>query len=455
MSILSQQQAYLWGALYAKDQTNKIKILYENQDFLVSYAKELGCPTSFLSKKKSGKILTYLEIDLSGHPELIVTENLPSLDPELEYHFIRGWFETRGSLFLCQGNYGWKLGGPKELLLQVSQIIERHTSLKVNKISDVLRYYGNQQIELVLDWLYQDATWYDSHKYQLYQDLVKLNEVNAKIWMSEEEEKFSIEQYLAGKSPYYISGVLNRKSSTISRCLEKNNIPIREYYYQYKNENLFENINNENSAYFLGLLYADGNINKKNNDIKLGLIDKDLVEKFAKVLYGFEWERSIKYTSQEFLEENEKIFYRVNFVSEKMKQDLSKWGCTPNKCFEIKYPDFLRSDLEHHFIRGYLDGDGCICLTGSKSLVDFTSNPDFIHGLRNRLIELGFQPNSVQYKDNSASFHMSSWQGNIDFLDWLYYDATVYMDRKYNKYLEVKEIWKQKQIKKGINYAKS
>lgn len=50
----------------------------------------------------------------------------------------------------------------------------------------------------------------------------------------------------------------------------------------------FENIDTESAAYWLGFLYADGNISKKRNRITLVLNvkDKELIFKFLEFLNG-------------------------------------------------------------------------------------------------------------------------------------------------------------------------
>lgn len=41
------------------------------------------------------------------------------------------------------------------------------------------------------------------------------------------------------------------------------------------NDNYFENIDNEEKAYFLGLIYADGNVSASTDTCKIGLLQSD------------------------------------------------------------------------------------------------------------------------------------------------------------------------------------
>ena len=54
-----------------------------------------------------------------------------------------------------------------------------------------------------------------------------------------------------------------------------------------------------------------------------------------------------------------------------MCKDLTNLGCCPNKTRALKFPNIPNS-LYKHFIRGFLDGDGCIRVgkTLGNSLLD-------------------------------------------------------------------------------------
>lgn len=68
--------------------------------------------------------------------------------------------------------------------------------------------------------------------------------------------------------------------NTIKRILCENNIDIisnrNQSIYQPVNTELFKIIDSEESAYWLGFLYADGSIKKDKNEISLVLQEQDL-----------------------------------------------------------------------------------------------------------------------------------------------------------------------------------
>ena len=93
--------------------------------------------------------------------------------------------------------------------------------------------------------------------------------------------------------------------------------------------NTFEKIDTEEKAYWLGFLYADGNVSNHENKIELILAEKDVghLEKFKRFL-------NIK--NKICYREATKA-YRISFRSEKCKQDLIDKGCIPNKSLILKF----------------------------------------------------------------------------------------------------------------------
>ncbi len=54
-------------------------------------------------------------------------------------------------------------------------------------------------------------------------------------------------------------------------------------------EKWLDEIDTQDKAYFLGLMFSDGNVNSKSNGITLALMhsDKEILEKLSIILYGF------------------------------------------------------------------------------------------------------------------------------------------------------------------------
>lgn len=114
-------------------------------------------------------------------------------------------------------------------------------------------------------------------------------------------------------------------------------------------ENIFNKIDTEEKAYWLGFIYADGNIHKYTLCIELNSKDVEHLEKF-KLFLGSS--RKIEYRKN-------KPAARFKVHSKLIKESLAKHGIFPAKSKTITMPN-INAKLEHHFWRGYWDGDGWI-----------------------------------------------------------------------------------------------
>ena len=241
----------------------------------------------------------------------------------------------------------------------------------------------------------------------------------------------------------------NNKTSrvTVRRILKNNGIPIRkqeEWLRCYDlNQEYFDVIDTQNKAYFLGFMYADGNVSKDNNAIQIALQARDLhiLESFKKELECTD--KPLYLSEKSKNNEKHSDMYTLMVKSEHMHKSLCELGVVPQKSHIIKYPFFISSDLQRHFIRGALDGDGCIHATNSKNekelrSVDICGTYDFCEGLK-QIIESNLDIHcSIILSNKVSNVYKTSISGrnqSIKFLDWIYKDAELYLYRKYETYL--------------------
>ena len=248
-----------------------------------------------------------------------------------------------------------------------------------------------------------------------------------------------IKLYKEGLGCYKLCKLFDCDESSITRLLTKCGVkkrPLRQISFD---ENFFDVINNESKAYFLGLMYADGN--NSVTSACISLIDKHILEDFAKVI---EYQGEIKIIEPR--KETHKTQYRLNLCSTKLCKALTKQGCIKNKTFTLQFPsiDIIPNELMNHFIRGYLDGDGSISFNNGKGVVQFCGNVQLIvcmsEYLKNEIDISGSYCRASKdcdpriYKLTIGGRHQS-----LKFLDWLYQDATIYLKRKYKKYKQLKD----------------
>ena len=196
----------------------------------------------------------------------------------------------------------------------------------------------------------------------------------------------------------------------------------------------------ESSAYWAGFLAADGNVRISTAGVRqirvyLGIKDYDHLSKFKSFLRsGHKIGVSEKYRRCS-LEVSSKPLY----------EDLSAlFNITERKSFTYKFPSQLPSGLQSHFIRGYFDGDGCICESFSNKnsitasyTASYLGTDSFISDTRNLILQnLSGIKTSVQPHPASVGISLLKMNTNSAhrFLDWIYEESSenIRLDGKYD-----------------------
>ncbi|MCM3402963.1 LAGLIDADG family homing endonuclease [Cytobacillus oceanisediminis] len=202
------------------------------------------------------------------------------------------------------------------------------------------------------------------------------------------------------------------------------------------NTNVFKDIDNEEKAYWLGFLYADGNIYPPRGQIELCLADKDV--KHLEIFRDFISPDSPIKKRIISLANNEYIAWRVQINSMEIVHDLIGKGCIPNKSLKIAFPkdSIIPKHLVHHFIRGYFDGDGSAIMRKEKrwrdqAVVQIIGTKPFLHTVVKHLSDAGISDNNKYYhKGNAFSYHLVGNRNYDKFHKYIYYNATIYLKRK-------------------------
>lgn len=239
--------------------------------------------------------------------------------------------------------------------------------------------------------------------------------------------------------------------------------------YKY-NKDYFNKIDTADKAYWLGFLYADGSINRyyKNEKLKsmtleLGVSyrDKEHLDKFKMYL-----ETNIPiFEKINKLKGKEYKSVRIQLNNTKICYDLCDLGCTPNKTYNIKFPTFeiVPKEFMRDFIRGFFDGDGCIStsIANGKPHIEVTISGmyDMLKSISDFLIsEKIIRVNPKIYKDKRSNctynIYFYGVDANKELLDYLYKDSNIYLERKYNQYINFYKNYDEKSNKRGVYYDK-
>jgi hypothetical protein len=243
---------------------------------------------------------------------------------------------------------------------------------------------------------------------------------------------------------------LNRYESTIRRYLNslgyvaKSQSELqRKYPIQ---EDFFDEVDTEEKAYVLGLLYADGYNNTNKNDVCISLKEDDveILNKITKIIQPTKPLFYLDMSPENRGMKNSKNQYRLTINNKHISQRLVELGCGKAKTSVIKFPNLKQvpANLTHHFTRGYFDGDGSIS-KGKYPKIDIVSTPEFLIGLQqfiNKNININVTKlnwNRKYIEANICSLQIGGRLQCIRFMEWLYQDATIYLERKkkvFNEY---------------------
>lgn len=239
------------------------------------------------------------------------------------------------------------------------------------------------------------------------------------------------------------------------------------------NENFFSDMN-QISIYWLGFIMADGNIRNINHEhsLKVQLAEKDM--RHLEVLKNdLNYSGKLRYNDPHIMTAKGHSYqsqasFTLQVSSKKMIHDLVSLDCVQNKTqLGTQISNKIPNDLLSHFIRGYFDGDGSIVIEKRLNKGDhqMPSISIFILGSEKILEQIATIISEfvgVNKPNLSArqGVYCIKWSGNeqcFKIFDWLYHDASRFLERKYQKYINHKSFYvesKKAKNKKYIDAAK-
>lgn len=191
----------------------------------------------------------------------------------------------------------------------------------------------------------------------------------------------------------------------------------------------------------------------KSKKLSIGLINSDYkhLEKFK---------RDINYTGKVRLHGRACM---IVITSRKIYEDLTNLGVTERKSSTLLFPEkeTIPKYLFHHFLRGCFDGDGTIQFQEKEGTyrIGFSGTKSMCQGF----LESVEKSNNItlQFKDgikNYAEFYIKGNRKTKRIMDYLYKDATVYLDRKYKIYEELCNyvtLQKERRVQRKLQWKKT
>lgn len=264
--------------------------------------------------------------------------------------------------------------------------------------------------------------------------------------LTDQEKIEIVEKYNLGFKIKELCNLYNRTKWAITTLLHRRNIKIRpakeERRVNHFNQDFFEKIDSEEKAYLLGLIFADGSmsiVRKKEKRVSIFLAEEDC-DIILKLKNNLNCNFNPILINRKKPRQN---LIGYIFYSSKLFDDLMKLGCTPKKSLTLQFPtdNQVPQEFIRHFIRGYFDGDGCICWTGNKTmLVTLMSSKNFSLNL-SEVLNKYLKTTGTISKGNPNSeaeiyrLYIGGSQQCVNLLNWLYKDANIFLNRKIEKYL--------------------
>lgn len=239
--------------------------------------------------------------------------------------------------------------------------------------------------------------------------------------------------YLSGKSTkaiaraYGLSHHISITAALKRQGIEQRSVGDRNRLYKC-NPYIFDNLDNELSAYLHGFTYADGYINaSKTLSFNISAKDKDHLEKIKQALQS---EAPIRIVPN--LGYGGEIA-TISITERYLVKRLQETGIVKGR----PYPELTMSSIPdstfNHWLRGFFDGDG----SAKKSpCINFCGDYKLLLLIRNRLSQLcEVNPNLAITKHVTKPLYYIDYSGRLMALkvaSVLYKNATIWLERKRN-----------------------
>lgn len=204
------------------------------------------------------------------------------------------------------------------------------------------------------------------------------------------------------------------------------------------NKSFFEN-NSEELWYFYGFIASDGYVTDERISLTLNERDSAILCKF----------RDLICSDRPLVRKPSVDAITLNIFDKNLCQSVKQmFGMTSNqKSKEIEFPTNIPDEYLKDFIRGIIDGDGCIDTTKAYRKDKTYTGPRLrILGRESFLRTLNehskrfvtHNTNAINRKGSEDVFYVTyNFSTAVNFLKWIYENNKISLKRKYEKYLEV------------------
>ena len=201
--------------------------------------------------------------------------------------------------------------------------------------------------------------------------------------------------------------------------------------------NYFKCIDTHEKAYFLGLIFSDGNIcsgnyeSSKITSITLKMEDKYILEYFKKEL-------QVDTKIGEY-----KNSAKLSITNSGLYNDLINLGVKEDKSnLDMILPE-IPLEFMNSFILGHFDGDGCITIKANNAIVvSICCNSEiYLESMQKFLTSVGIET-SIRCEQGKRLnplyiLYFKGRKNQLKLKDLIYSDSKIYLIRKYDKFMKI------------------
>ena len=242
---------------------------------------------------------------------------------------------------------------------------------------------------------------------------------------------YIIRLYNSGYSCQEVATQLGYGAQVISLLVKRMGLMRNTKPYQSQiDHSWLDVIDSEVKAYFLGLLAADGWLNRNTAFIALKQSDRSVLDDIVSKAFPF-----IPVHTYPASYQGAEDQCRFSVTSSSWISRLHDLGITQAKSLTMgNICPLVPDNVRHHFVRGYFDGDGSIYHSVYRNkrrvAMTFRGTKAFLSGLH---LATGIPVGGV-YPKNGQGIKSLSIHGKCrmyELRDYLYRDATIFLHRKY------------------------
>lgn len=233
-----------------------------------------------------------------------------------------------------------------------------------------------------------------------------------------------------------ISSALRRQGVKQRPPAERNRLYSLDPY-------IFDEINDEHTAYWLGFIYADGCVNRRTLSVALKASDK----KYLTKLKGF---LKSEAPIHNYIRNEKYKVVGVDFTDRHLARRLRELGIVTGRTKPDNMLSQIPNHLVQHWIRGLFDGDGAAHKNKAISFCGSYRLMEFVRSALHR--QAGANPDLAISKHRTAKIYYLRFSGRrvaLNIADYMYQNSTVWMERKRNVIESWPEPSKRERDEKG------